>query len=357
MKESKLTVAVVAGVCVVLLLKLVVFTVPVDHMAVLYRLNKVRKVIKPNVSLVGDTATGQLHAQGPGDGAKLVREAGLYFKLPYPIETVKYCDQRIRVLDGPLTQQQLPDGNQVLPRVYATWRIVDPVAFEKNLQSDEETAEKRLKTIISNQAGIVFGRHRLKDVVNTDPEELQFDEIERRILDGVTRALSVADNSYGIEVCSLGITWITLPEETTKAVFVRMQKERQRIAESLRAEGERIKRTKIAEAREKSDRITAEAEAEAKGIRAQGEAEAAQYYDTFARDQALAVFLRRLEAIRRIASAATAAGRPVTFVLSTRTEPFSMLERGIEETLEEQTGPDLGELLRATEELSSAAKE
>ncbi len=353
MKESKLTIAVVAAVCIGLLLSQFVFSVRMDEMVVLYRFNKVKKVIKPNIGLAGEGGTQKIV---PGEtGAEVVERAGWFIKLPWPVDRVVHYDQRIRTLDGPLTQQQLPDDNQIIPRVYATWQVVDPVAFERSLKSDEEEAKKRLKEIISNQSGVVFGRHTLNDVVNTDPEELEFDQIEQEIFQSVKKSLTTAESPYGIRVCSMGISWITLPQQTTQAVFMRMQAERMRVAETLRAEGQRLRRTIEAEAKEERDKIVAQAQAEAKKIRARGEAEAARFYDTFAKDQELAVFLRRLEAIRTIAAGAARSGSPVTFVISTKTEPFSLLEQRVGEKPSQQV-PGLEEIEEVATGLNPSAE-
>lgn len=355
MKESKLTVAVVGLVCLGLLAYLVCFSVRVDEMAVLYRFNNVKAVVRPSLGPMAETP---LRLPPGAEDAEIKRRAGLFLKWPYPIDKVKKYSQRIHTLEGPLTQQQLPDSNQIIPRVYATWRVVDPVAFENSLRSIRSTAERRLKNVIGNETAVVFGTHTLGDVVNTDREELEFDQIEEEILTGVRRSLESEEKSYGIEVCSLGIMWVTLPEETTQAVFRRMQKERQRIAEELRSAGQRMKREKVAEAREERDKIIAEANATATQIRARAEAEAAEYYDTFAKNQALSIFLRRLEAIRRIAASASGENQPLTLVLSTKSEPFVAFEEGIGQgQLEKLTPGKMDELLQTTEEAFSSTAE
>ncbi len=336
MRESKLTIVVVAGVCLVLLVMLVTYSVPVHKTAVVYRWNRPRRVIRPPVTVAGQLSDEELAAFLPDD-VEVVTEAGWFFKWPYPIDRVSPVEQWVRTLEAPLVQIQLPDDNQILPRMHATWRIVDPLAFERTLQGDDAVAARRLRNIISDQTASVFGNHVLADVVNTDPERLKFDEIEQKILDGVRRVLR--EQNYGIAVASLGTSWIALPESTTEAVFARMREERNASAESLLADGEREKRTIIAAARETAERRMARAEAEARTIRAEAEALAATYYDTFAEDETLAIFLRRLDAIRRIASDAAANDRPVTFVVSTQTEPFTLFEAGID------GAPDVDRLL------------
>ncbi len=326
MKERRrLSVALVVLVLAALLCYQVVYSVRIDQVAAHYRFGKVKKVIRPDLDQVatGAEAIEKIHPSG----VPLVQRAGWKFKVPI-IDRIRRFDQRIQHVDGPLTQLQLPDENQIVPRVYATWRISDPVAFEKTLMGDVRTARETLKEIIGGRTPEVFGRHSLEEIVNTDESQLRFAEIERELYEEVKAGVESAEKSYGIEICSLGITWVALPEDATRAVFGRMEQERRTEAEKLTEEGKRIRRTTIAAAQEQRDKILAEAEAEAKRIRAVGEAEAASYYDTFARDQELAIFLRRLEAFRMMAQNAYNRDKPITFVLSTETEPFGILKRG-----------------------------
>ena len=326
MREKKLTIAVIVLVCIGLLAYLVVFSVRVDEVAAQYRAGKVVRIIRPTL---GEGNTAELTAlQAANAGATIVPHAGWFWKRPWPFDRVEKFDQRVRNVDGPASQTQLPDGNHVIPRVYATWRIYDPVAFQKSLSGDLPQAEERLRQHIGNQTSNVFGQHRLEDVVNTDPEKLKFDQIEKDILDGVQKDMAQSATAYGIEVLSLGIQRIALPDDTTNAVFGRMVAERTMVAEKLRAEGERIKRTKVAEASQERDSILATAAAEAKDIRAKGEAEAAQYYEVFAKNERLAIFLRRLEALRMITANAAESGLPITYILNAKVPPFDVFENG-----------------------------
>jgi membrane protease subunit HflC len=328
MREKKLTIAVVILVCIGLLTYLVVFSVRVDQVAAQYRAGKVVRVFRP--TLAAESAEGGILAK-TYQGATVVTRAGWFWKLPWPFDRVERFDQRVRNVDGPASQTQLPDGNHVVPRVYATWRIYDPVAFQKSLRGDAGKAEKNLRAMIGNQTSNVFGQHNLADVVNTDREKLKFDQIESDIYDGVRKDLAQSADAYGIEVLSLGIQRIALPDDTTTAVFGRMTAERNQVASKLMAEGDRKRRTAISEANQQRDTILANAEADAKDIRSKGESAAAQYYAVFAKNEALAVFLRRLESLRAIAAnAADAAkgGQPITLVISAKTPPFDVLLAG-----------------------------
>ncbi len=327
MREKWFTFTVVVAVCIGLLVHLVVFSVRVDQVAVHRRFGKVVRIIRPKLGMedrLRDASTSAMRARG----VKVVEEARWFFQLPWPFDKVETYDQRIRVIDGPLAQTQLPDRNQVIPRVYATWRIADPVAFEKSLEGDEETAEVNLKQIISDQSSKVLGTYTLDDLVNIDPAKLKFNQIEEEVLAGVRQRLASSQDAYGLEVCSLGITWIALPEEATGAVFGRMRKESDTKAQAIRNEGETIKQTKIAEAEAERHKIIAKAEAIAKATRSKAEAEAAVFYETFAKDEEFAIFLRGLEALENIAATAAASGQPLTILMGPTGPPFNWLYDG-----------------------------
>lgn len=326
MVRKRLTTFVLSLVALGLLSYLVVFSVRVDEVAAHYRLGKVLRIIRPPLKVGGETLLARDVASS--QGVPVVERAGWFLKLPWPFDNVRPVDQRVRYVDGPLTQLQLPDETHLIPRVYATWRVTDPVEFEQAFMGDWESAQERLKEVIGGRTPEVMGRYNLRDLVNTDPTQLKFDQIEHEIFQKVKNDVEKSEKGYGIEVCDLGITLIALPEDATAAVFSRMELERMTEAERLIEDGRAIKRTTVAAANEKRDITLAAAEGQARKIRAVGEAEAAKSYETFALDQDFAIFLRRLDAIRDIALNAAEQRRPITFVLSTRTEPFGILDSG-----------------------------
>ena len=320
MREKWLTSSVVALVLLGLLAYLFIYSVRVDQVVAHYRSGKVHQIIRP------DLGVGNRTPPSTGD-VPVLTEAGWYFKMPLR-DRIERFDQRVRHVDGVLAQTQLRDGNQVTPRVYATWRIVDPVAFEGSLDGDEDRARADLKTYISNEGHEVFGRYGLDEIVNSDTDQLQFDQIEAEILAGVREGMARAQKAYGIELLSLGITWIALPEGATAAVFGRMQSERKTEVERHVQEGERAKRTEVAKAQEKRDKILADAQAYAKQVTAEAEAEAAQYYAKFSEAPELANFLRELESLRIIFRQAADANKHTKLLLTSDTLPMSRLLAG-----------------------------
>jgi membrane protease subunit HflC len=328
MKGKVLTVSAIILLLLGLLLFLVTFQVRVDQVGMVERLGQVVLIIRPDLG-VGEGSAADSEMVG-GREVPVARKAGWFFKVPL-VHKEKLFDQRIRSVDGPVVQIQLRDGNQVIPRAFATWRIVDPVQFDNKLDGSQEEAEDTLKQKIGAATQLAFGQRLLSEIVNTSEEDLLYDDIEDDIFDIARESIELSDEAeggYGIELCSLGITWVALPEQATAAVFARMGQERTTEAERLREEGNKIKRTLIAAAQEQRDRILADAEAEARQLRAQGEAAAAESYSEFAKNQELAIFLRNLEALKKLARNAAQNGQPLTFVLSTKTPPFGILEKG-----------------------------
>ena len=315
MRESKVTVAVIVAVVLLLCAYVFVFQVRVNEVAVHYR--------PPGNVLRVINRGGEI---GEGKGGP-----GLYFRLPYPIDNIEVYDKRVRVLDGPLAQTQLKDDWQIIISMYCAWHIDDPVDFQETLEGSVERARRRLREVIYNETSKAVSALTFHDLVSTDQDRVNqnFDALENEILQGLDE--SVQEKGYGLRVNEFGIRRIAIPETTTQEVFKRMRAEREKVANAYIEEGKSRKKEIIAEAEEQASKIISDAESAATRIRSEGEAEEAKYYDRFAQQAELAIFLRRLEALRTIARKAREGDQPITFVLDPQTEPLSVLSRGPQE--------------------------
>lgn len=305
MKEKWPTIAIAVAAFLVLVVYLVVFQVRINEVAVHYRLGSVMRQV---------------------NAGREEEQAGWYFKLPWPLDNVYKYDKRVQVLDGRLVQTELQDNRSVLVSSYAGWRISNPLQFEKTQDGDIKTAQANLLDIVETATSEAVANATMEDLVSTKTEQKKLNAIEDNILQNVRN--EVQQNEYGIEVVSCGIRRMAVPEETTQAIFSKMRRERLAQAKEYRSEGQRLKTTLIEKAKSEREKTVADAMAEAKKIRAEGEAAEAQYYDVFAKAPDLHNFLRRLEALSNIAEKAGENGQSITFVLSTSTEPFGVLERG-----------------------------
>ncbi len=243
-------------------------------------------------------------------------QAGLHLKWPWPIQDVLYFDKRLRSLEDRLEQQETRDKQVVVLKTYIAWRITDPLAYRRSLQNDmnaERFLRDRMRT-----ARAEIGNFSFDELTNDDPKKLQLPEAEQAILNQLRADL--AGKGYGIEIASMGIKRILLPEQITAAVFRQMRQTRERLAQNARSEGEAIARSIRATARSDEQRILAFAQRKAQEIRAEGDAAAARYYRVFAQNEDFAVFIRKLEALETILS------NNSTFLLDTKLEPFDLLE-------------------------------
>jgi len=231
---------------------------------------------------------------------------GLKWRLPWPIHKVTHYSKRLQLLEDKVEELQTADGKSVIVRTYLTWRIADPLEFYVTLKDPAEAA-RQLSSRLREIRGII-SRYRLDELVNLDRDRLRLAAIE----DEAKRTLeeSLAESGYGLKVESVGIYKIVLPEATTEKIFETMIKTRERLAENALQEGQAQASAIRSEAKSARDRILAFAERRAQAIRSQGDREASKEYENFARNEEFAIFLRKVEALKKMLDHNT------TFVLS-----------------------------------------
>ena len=250
---------------------------------------------------------------------KVVRtadEPGLKIKYPKPIDVVVRFDSRSRLFDTPIRETTTADLQSIIVKSYAVWAIADPGKFLISVK-DVKSAEKSLGTLLQNAQNSVIGNHSFSEFINTDPAKIRFEEIENEIASEISQK---AMDEYGIAIKTVGIKQINVPKDVTEKVFERMKADRNRKKDSIlaegRAEAERIR----SDAEAKQKELLAVASTQAQIIRGVGDAEAAKYYEMLKEDPKLAMFLRNLEALKKILAEKT------TIVLGVETEPIDLLK-------------------------------
>ena len=268
------------------------FQVSFTETAIVTRFDEIKSVIKPG-------------------------DAGLHFKLPWPVDRVHRYDTRLRSFDTEFRQIGTEDQKTVVLTAYATWRIDDGEKFLKTV-GREEAAARQIQDLLENRVSTVLRTHPLSELVNVDPEEMKFSQIEQEFLSGIEQA---ARDNYGIEIVSVGIQRLGIPESVTREVFARMKADREKTIKELNSEGQAKAQAIRVTAEEISSKILARADAYAKKIEGLGDAEAAKYYAKFAENQSLSDFLKKRESLKKILE-----GGQVTLVLdAAQFEPFKMV--------------------------------
>ena len=116
----------------------------------------------------------------------------------------------------------------------------------------------------------------------------------------VTERANEKASAYGIEIQDVRIKRADLPEQNEKAVFARMQAERERQAKQYRAEGAEEAQKIRSEAEKDREIILAQAYKESEELRGGGDAKAFRIYaDAYRQDQKFFEFTRSMEAYKK----------------------------------------------------------
>jgi membrane protease subunit HflC len=253
-----------------------------------------------------------------GKATRPLVEPGVHFKWPFPIQQVQKFDSRMRVFAPQVEETPTAGGEPIIVSTYVVWNIAKPLEFFNAVKTIKRAEDELLRSRIRNTQNNVIGRHYFSEFVNSDPNKVEFKDIEDEMLADLRQA--VADADYGIEIKALGIKQLKVSEEVSKEVFERMKTERNRRAAKIISDGT-VEANKIkTDAERKAKELIAAAEARAKIVRGKGDAEAAQYYADLEANPELAMLLRKLEAIEKIV------GERATFVVPTTKEPFTLLQ-------------------------------
>jgi membrane protease subunit HflC len=245
-----------------------------------------------------------------GKPVRTVQKAGLYFKLPWPIQSVSVFDKRLLDYDAAPEDITTKDKKKLTLDNYAKWRIIDPLKFLETVQT-ENGAQARLDDIIYSELRAELGQHDLEEVVTVNRDTIMY---------VVTEKANKKMLEYGIEVVDVRIKRADLPPENEKSVYDRMRAERHRIAKQYRSEGEE-ESLKIRAATDKDKKIIlAEAYKQAQMVRGEGEARAIEIYaNAFRKDEEFYDFYRTLAAYKGTLNKRT------TMVLPLDTEFFKYL--------------------------------
>ena len=159
--------------------------------------------------------------------------SGLHPKWPAPIQKVYKFDSRVRLHGTELEETTTRGGVPITVSNYVLWRIEDPLSFRNSLGSEEE-AKDQLYTALRDTRNSVIGEYYFSQFVNSDPDRIEFVQIEKKMLDSLRQ---YAKKEYGIRIEAVGIKQIGVSEKVTKDVFERMIAERDRKSMAIMSEG------------------------------------------------------------------------------------------------------------------------
>ena len=195
-----------------------------------------------------------------GKVERVIDKSGLAFKIPF-IESAESLPNNILIYDVQSSDVITSDKKTMVVDSYVLWRITEPVNFTQTLVT-VSNAEARIDTIVYNAIKTVIGGQTQQEVINGRDGELNKQ---------LTAATSMEE--YGIELISVEIKRLDLPDENKSAVYERMISERNQIAASYQAEGEEDAQKIKNQTDKEAAIILSEAEVTAAKTIAEGEAE------------------------------------------------------------------------------------
>jgi len=210
-----------------------------------------------------------------GRVTKTIDRAGLYIKIPYPIDHIYFIDKKIKIHEPEPLEVFLPDDQNIVKNIsvgyYIIWQIAEPLKYFETLR-DETLAiirlENNLRSILSNNVG----QYSFRSFISTDKNDIKTQIISEKITQAATDEFL---EKYGISIEKVDINRIILPEQNKNKVFERMVAERGRISNRYRAEGEEQAKIIISEANRERSILLSEAKLKAQRLIAEAEAEAA----------------------------------------------------------------------------------
>ncbi|MFV1873334.1 MAG: protease modulator HflC [Oleiphilus sp.] len=249
-----------------------------------------------------------------GKPVQTIKEAGLTFKLPAPIQTKLYMDKRIRHLKLEAAEYVTSDRRNLVIQSFALWRIADPERFLGSVRT-RDIAQARLTDLLTSSTGAAIGHATLAGIFSTSEAPISENHTGslQQLFEEITqKSAALARQDYGIELLAVRPSRFGFPRQNVLAIYDRMIAEQERIAARYRAEGteeaEKIKAKTEREVRE----LLAKAQRESQTMLGEGEANAANIFtEAYAKDPTYYQFRRSMDLYKDML------GQDTTFILST----------------------------------------
>lgn len=222
---------------------------------------------------------------------RVIANPGLNFKLPV-IQEVDTVSKELLLYDIAKSDVITKDKKSMIVDSFVLWRITDPKIFAQTLNTSTTNAEGRIDVAVYNAIKSVISSMTQSDIIAARGQELT---------DLIMGNVSSSIDQYGIQISTVEIKLLDLPEDNKDAVFERMISERENIAATYTAEGnaeaQMIRNTTDKEA----TLLISEAEKQAEILKAEGEAEYMRIMSEAYQDEQKAdfySFTRSLDALK-----------------------------------------------------------
>ena len=226
-----------------------------------------------------------------GEVIAVQTEPGLYFLVPL-LQNVRLYDTRIQTMESRDPERFITSENKnVLVDSFVKWRVIDVKQFYVSVRGDSIAAESRISQTVNDALRAEFAKRTVHDVVSGERE---------KIMSVVAEKVDQDVRRIGVAVVDVRLKRVDYVPELSPDVYRRMEAERKRAANELRAtgqaDGEKIK----ADADRQRQVIVAEAYRDAQRVKGEGDALAARIYaEAFQKNPEFYSFYRSMEAYRQ----------------------------------------------------------
>ena len=248
-----------------------------------------------------------------GEAVRVIESPGLNIKIPF-IQNVQFFDRRILDVKAEAKEVTASDEKRVIVDAFAKFRIVNTVEFIKTVHN-YQGAQLRLNKILESAMRTVIGKVPLNTLLTDKRANLMLQ----------IRDLTYSEaKNFGVEVIDVRILKADLPPENSTAIYMRMQTDREKEANQIRAEGNEESARIRSKADKESKIILANAYMDSQKTKGLGDAEAAHLYNqAYSKDPEFFKFYASL-----IAYKASLPKENTQFVLSPDSEFFRYLKLG-----------------------------
>lgn len=252
-----------------------------------------------------------------GKPVRIVETSGPHLKFPGILETVNLFDKRSDLFETQPSQLLLGDKKPIIISCYVLWKINDPMLFFQSM-GPVDNAVQRLGDIINSKLSIVLAEYTIDNIINTSEQKVLLEKVEKNV------TIAANENSikkYGVEILKTGVQRLAYPSVVINAVYERMQSEREKEADKIRAEGREVAQKITIEADKRAREIKAEAQKEALVLKGEGDRESmAIYTEAYKQGGEFFDFLQSLDTY------STILGEDTTLVISADSNLFKYLQ-------------------------------
>ena len=226
-----------------------------------------------------------------GEVMRVVTKPGIEFKVPL-MQNVRFFDSRIQTLDSDEPERFITaEKKNVLVDSFIKWRIIDVKQYYISVGGDVARAQTRLTQTVNSTLREEFGKRTIHEVVSGEREQLM------RV---VQQKTDVDARKIGVEVLDVRLKRVDFPNTISDSIYSRMEAERKRVANELRATGNAESEKIRADADRQREVILAQAYRDAQKIKGEGDAKAAAIYaGAYGRNPEFYSFYRSLDVYKQ----------------------------------------------------------